>query len=104
MDPKSRFKRHNYISIPHHPRAIDRPNQNHQDMSARQRAISEAAAGKLTSETSSTNTMVSLDVNGLSVEANATPDTEIAALSNYVIGYFGGTTGSVTAADVKSAR
>jgi mono/diheme cytochrome c family protein len=36
--------------------------------------------------------------------ADSLSDTEIAALSNYVIGHFGGTTGSVTAADVKSAR
>jgi mono/diheme cytochrome c family protein len=31
-------------------------------------------------------------------------DTEIAAISNYVIGHFGGKTWSVTAAHVKSAR
>jgi mono/diheme cytochrome c family protein len=36
--------------------------------------------------------------------AGSLSDTEIAAISNYVIGHFGGTTGSVTAADVKSAR
>jgi hypothetical protein len=31
-DPKSRFSQRNRISIPHYPRAIDRPNQNVQDM------------------------------------------------------------------------
>ena len=36
--------------------------------------------------------------------AGSLSDPEIAAISNYVIGHFGGTTGSVTAADVKSAR
>ena len=36
--------------------------------------------------------------------AGSLSDTEIAAISNYVIGHFGGKTGSVTAADVKSAR
>jgi hypothetical protein len=28
MEPKSRFRQCNHISIPHYPRAIDRPNQN----------------------------------------------------------------------------
>jgi mono/diheme cytochrome c family protein len=36
--------------------------------------------------------------------AGSLSDTEIAAISNYVIGHFSGKTGSVTAADVKSAR
>jgi hypothetical protein len=42
-DPKSRFRRRNHVSIPHYRRAIDRPSQNHQDMSAPQRAIGETA-------------------------------------------------------------
>jgi len=36
--------------------------------------------------------------------AGSLSDTEIAAISNYLIGHFGGKTGSVTAADVKSTR
>src|SRR6476469_4019447 len=36
--------------------------------------------------------------------AGSLSDSEIAAISKYVLGHFGGKTGSVTAADVKSAR
>jgi mono/diheme cytochrome c family protein len=36
--------------------------------------------------------------------AGSLSDAEIAAISNYVIGHFGGKTGNVTSADVKSAR
>jgi isoquinoline 1-oxidoreductase subunit alpha len=75
---KPRFSLADYNDILHNQRAMDRDTTIHQIVSHQNfRPIDRRAWVKLTSETSGRNTMVSLNVNGLSVEANATPDTPL---------------------------